>query len=63
MAAFTPQAPLAGEPIIIDTDPGVDDALALVFACAAGMHVEGITIVHGNGSDVKQVGLGVPARH
>ena len=34
---------------------GVDDALALVLASAAGMRLEGVTIVHGNGSDIRQV--------
>ena len=46
-----------GEPVIVDTDPGVDDALALVLAVAAGLQLEGVTIVHGNGSDVKQLGI------
>lgn len=34
--------------IIIDTDPGVDDALALAFAVAAQLPVVGITTVFGN---------------
>ena len=54
--SFSPQTPLAGEPVIIDTDPGIDDALALVFAAASSMRIEGVTIVHGNGKDVRQLG-------
>jgi len=53
--AFCPVLPAPGEPVIVDTDPGVDDALALVLASAAGMRLEGVTIVHGNGSDIRQV--------
>jgi len=34
--------------IIIDTDPGVDDALALLLAVAAELNVIGITTVYGN---------------
>jgi purine nucleosidase len=34
--------------IIIDTDPGVDDALALAFAIAAQLPVVGVTTVFGN---------------
>jgi purine nucleosidase len=34
--------------IIIDTDPGVDDALALAFAVAAQLPVVGVTTVFGN---------------
>jgi len=37
-------------PIIIDTDPGVDDALALMLALASGLPVQGITTVYGNGT-------------
>ena len=59
---FHPILPVAGEPVIIDTDPGVDDALALVLASAAGMRLEGVTIVHGNGSDIKQVKKGGTAQ-
>ena len=54
--SFLPQTPQAGEPVIIDTDPGIDDALALVFAAASSMRIEGVTIVHGNGKDVRQLG-------
>ena len=54
--SFSPQTPLAGEPVIIDTDPGIDDALALVLAAASSMRIEGVTIVHGNGKDVQQLG-------
>lgn len=36
-------------PIIIDTDPGIDDALALVYALnSAQLEVVGVTSVHGN---------------
>ena len=36
-------------PIIIDTDPGIDDALALVYALnAPQLEVVGVTTVHGN---------------
>ncbi|MGM3175733.1 nucleoside hydrolase [Dickeya lacustris] len=36
-------------PIIIDCDPGIDDALALLCACAAPeLSIEGITVVNGN---------------
>lgn len=36
-------------PIIIDTDPGIDDALALIYALnAAQLEVVGVTTVHGN---------------
>lgn len=34
--------------VIIDTDPGIDDALALAFAIASGLDVVGITTCHGN---------------
>ena len=35
--------------IIIDTDPGVDDALALLFAmCSPELKIEAITTVAGN---------------
>jgi purine nucleosidase len=34
--------------IIIDTDPGIDDALALVFGNCAGLPIEAITTVYGN---------------
>ena len=43
--------------IIIDTDPGVDDALALLLAFAAAeVTVEALTIVCGNGKDINQLG-------
>jgi hypothetical protein len=54
--SFSPQTPQAGEPVIIDTDPGIDDALALILAAASNMRIEGVTIVHGNGKDVRQLG-------
>jgi purine nucleosidase len=35
--------------VIIDTDPGVDDALALLFAmCSPELKIEAITVVAGN---------------
>ena len=34
--------------IIIDTDPGVDDALAIAFAIKAGLPIESINTVYGN---------------
>lgn len=41
--------PAASRKIIIDTDPGVDDALALLFAmCAPELRIEAITVVAGN---------------
>lgn len=36
--------------IIIDTDPGVDDALALLLAVAAGLPIKAITTSYGNAS-------------
>ena len=43
--------------IIIDTDPGVDDALAILLAFGAErIVVEGLTIVCGNGNDIAQLG-------
>ncbi len=35
-------------PLIIDTDPGVDDFLAILLAYAAGLPIAGITTVFGN---------------
>lgn len=43
--------------VIIDTDPGVDDAFAIVMAVTAGMQIEGLTIVHGNGDCVETLGI------
>jgi purine nucleosidase len=37
-------------PLIIDTDPGVDDALAIAFAVKSGLPLIGITTVYGNAS-------------
>jgi len=43
--------------VIIDADPGVDDALALLLAFGAPqLHVEGLTIVRGNGDRVRLLG-------
>ncbi len=40
---------MTGTPIIIDTDPGIDDAFALVYALnSAQLEVVGVTTVHGN---------------
>lgn len=50
-ATLTPVAavPAAPRKIIIDTDPGVDDALALLFAmCSPEVRIEAITVVAGN---------------
>jgi pyrimidine-specific ribonucleoside hydrolase len=49
--AALPGAPPAGarRPVILDCDPGHDDALAIVLACASdGLEVLGITTVGGN---------------
>lgn len=35
-------------PIIIDTDPGVDDFLAILFAIYAKLNIQGIVTVYGN---------------
>jgi len=35
-------------PLIIDTDPGVDDALALMFACKSNLNIVGISTIFGN---------------
>jgi purine nucleosidase len=35
--------------IILDSDPGIDDALAILLALASDqVHLEGVTVVHGN---------------
>lgn len=36
------------ENFVIDTDPGVDDALAITFACFSQLNIIGITTVFGN---------------
>ncbi len=39
--------------VIIDTDPGIDDAMAILLALGApNIIVEGLTIVHGNRYDL-----------
>ncbi|KAI9494385.1 Inosine/uridine-preferring nucleoside hydrolase domain-containing protein [Zychaea mexicana] len=39
------------EPIIVDTDPGVDDVLALIFLLLSPeVHIRAITLTHGNTS-------------
>jgi purine nucleosidase len=41
------------ERILIDTDPGIDDAMAILLALASPkVQVEGVTVVFGNGGDV-----------
>jgi purine nucleosidase/pyrimidine-specific ribonucleoside hydrolase len=35
-------------PILIDTDPGIDDAVAIMFALKAGLDIKAITAVSGN---------------
>jgi inosine-uridine nucleoside N-ribohydrolase len=35
-------------PILIDTDPGIDDAVAIMFALKAGLDLKAITAVSGN---------------
>jgi purine nucleosidase len=43
--------------VIIDTDPGVDDAMAILYALASDeLEVLGLTIVHGNSGDLVQTG-------
>lgn len=40
---------MASRRILIDTDPGIDDALAILLALASPeVQVEGLTVVHGN---------------
>lgn len=42
--------------ILIDTDPGIDDALAILLAPASPeLSLEGLSIVHGNCSLVQAV--------
>lgn len=40
--------PLASKFVIIDTDPGLDDAMAIFLSFAKKLNVIGLTIVHGN---------------
>ena len=41
------------ERILIDTDPGIDDAMAILLALASPeVQVEGVTVVFGNSGDV-----------
>ena len=47
---------MAPTKVIIDTDPGCDDAMALMFALASPeLDVIGLTIVHGNHHDTAQL--------
>ena len=51
--AALPGAPPAGapRPVILDCDPGHDDALAILLACASpGLEILGVTTVGGNAS-------------
>jgi purine nucleosidase len=42
-------APVAPQPVLLDCDPGIDDALAIAFACGhPGLELRGITTVAGN---------------
>ncbi len=44
------------ERIIIDTDPGVDDSMAILLALASPeVQVDGLTVVFGNSDDVKML--------
>lgn len=53
----TKRARVAPRRVIIDTDPGVDDALAILLAFGAkNIVVEGLTVVCGNGKDIKKLG-------
>ena len=41
--------PEAGAQLILDCDPGIDDALAIIFACGhPGIDLAGVTTVSGN---------------
>lgn len=42
------RAAKASKTVVIDTDPGVDDALAIMFALAYGLPVRALTTVFGN---------------
>ena len=45
---------MSTERIIIDCDPGVDDAMAILLALASPrIQVEALTIVHGNHGNVE----------
>lgn len=47
--AGSPAAPAERVPIVIDADPGIDDAVALLCAAASDrLDIRGITAVHGN---------------
>lgn len=44
--------------VIIDTDPGIDDAMAILLALASPeVNVVGLTIVHGNLGSLHRLGL------
>eukprot|EP01111_Echinosteliopsis_oligospora_P013965 TRINITY_DN5155_c0_g1_i1.p1 TRINITY_DN5155_c0_g1~~TRINITY_DN5155_c0_g1_i1.p1 ORF type:complete len:324 (-),score=72.25 TRINITY_DN5155_c0_g1_i1:27-998(-) len=43
--------------MIIDTDPGIDDAVAIVVALSTPhISLEGLTVVHGNSTDIQKLG-------
>ena len=45
------------KPVMIDVDTGIDDAMALVIACAAeNLDIKGVTTVAGN-VEVKDLSL------
>src|SRR4029450_6120780 len=49
LIAGHPQSSQSRRPVLIDTDPGIDDALALCLAWGSpGLRVEAITTVAGN---------------
>lgn len=49
--------PIAGVPLLIDCDTGIDDSLALLFACASpDADIRAITCVAGN-VDARQVAI------
>ena len=50
--------------VVIDTDPGIDDAMALLLAFTAHKRGEirilGLTITHGNNNDIDMLAKYVP---
>lgn len=55
---FEPLSPASRKRVVIDTDPGIDDTMALLlaFGSSTRLSVEGLTIVCGNGNDITQLG-------
>ena len=45
MSSFSPQAPPASRPVVVDTDTGVDDAIAMLIVLRAGAQVEPVAVV------------------